>query len=188
MTADSDRARRSPFVLFAIIVVLTVVLRRFATGGVRVHRLTPLAARRCRGRSGLPLLALGVVLYLGPFLIQFVTSFKTDADAAANPVSLIPDPVTLDAWRTVGRRQPGDALPGRPLAGQQLHRHHLGHARPGGRRQPGRLRPGPAAVPRPRRRARRHAAGGARRARHRAAHPEVPRAASSSTSSTPTRG
>ncbi|MGH9213575.1 MAG: carbohydrate ABC transporter permease [Acidimicrobiales bacterium] len=51
---------------------------------------------------GYGLLLLGVVLYLGPFLLQVVTSFKTDTDAANNPLSLVPDPATLDAWRTVG--------------------------------------------------------------------------------------
>jgi multiple sugar transport system permease protein len=56
-------------------------------------------------------LALGVVMYLGPFLIQLVTSFKTDADAVNNPLSLIPDPVTLDAWRTVAGDNPAIDLP-----------------------------------------------------------------------------
>jgi multiple sugar transport system permease protein len=51
---------------------------------------------------GYALLALGVLLYLGPFVLQVVTSFKTDPDAANNPLSLVPDPVSLDAWRTVG--------------------------------------------------------------------------------------
>lgn len=49
---------------------------------------------------GYGVLALGVVLYLGPFLLQVVTSFKTDPDAANHPLSLAPDPATLDAWRT----------------------------------------------------------------------------------------
>jgi len=56
-------------------------------------------------------LAGGVVLYLGPFVIQVVTSFKTDADATANPVSLVPDPVTLDAWRTVAGKNPAVRSP-----------------------------------------------------------------------------
>ncbi len=56
-------------------------------------------------------LAVGVVLYLGPFLIQLVTSFKTDADAVNNPVSLVPDPVTGDAWRTVAGDNPAIDLP-----------------------------------------------------------------------------
>ncbi|MDQ3628097.1 MAG: carbohydrate ABC transporter permease [Actinomycetota bacterium] len=39
------------------------------------------------------------LLYLGPFAIQVATSFKTDADAVANPLSLVPDPGVLDAYR-----------------------------------------------------------------------------------------
>lgn len=37
-------------------------------------------------------------IYLYPFAIQIATSFKTDPDAAQNPVSLIPDPFTTAAW------------------------------------------------------------------------------------------
>lgn len=51
-------------------------------------------------------LGLGLVLYLGPFLIQLATSFKTDPDAAQNPVSLIPDPFTTDAWNAVAGNDP----------------------------------------------------------------------------------
>ncbi|MFF1574592.1 carbohydrate ABC transporter permease [Leifsonia sp. NPDC058292] len=38
------------------------------------------------------------VVYIMPFLIQVATSFKTDADAAANPVSLIPQTWTTAAY------------------------------------------------------------------------------------------
>jgi multiple sugar transport system permease protein len=38
------------------------------------------------------------VVYIMPFLIQVVTSFKTDADAAANPVALIPQTWTTAAY------------------------------------------------------------------------------------------
>jgi multiple sugar transport system permease protein len=61
---------------------------------------------------GYGLLAFGVLMYLGPFLLQVVTSFKTNADAANNPLSLVPDPVTGDAWRTVG----GDTAEQLPVA------------------------------------------------------------------------
>ena len=43
------------------------------------------------------LIALAVV-YIMPFLIQVATSFKTDADATANPVSLIPQVWTTAAY------------------------------------------------------------------------------------------
>ncbi len=48
---------------------------------------------------GYTLLAAGTVLYLGPFLVQLASSFKTDPYAASNPASLLPDPFTLAAWR-----------------------------------------------------------------------------------------
>ena len=51
-------------------------------------------------------LGLGLILYLGPFLIQLATSFKTDPDAAQNPVSLIPNPVSTDAWNAVAGNDP----------------------------------------------------------------------------------
>ena len=38
------------------------------------------------------------VVYIMPFLIQLATSFKTDADASANPVSLIPQVWTTAAY------------------------------------------------------------------------------------------
>lgn len=38
------------------------------------------------------------VVYIMPFLIQIATSFKTDADASANPVSLIPQVWTTAAY------------------------------------------------------------------------------------------
>jgi multiple sugar transport system permease protein len=63
------------------------------------------------------LLGLGTVLYLGPFLVQVATSFKTDAGATANPVSLIPSPFSLAAWEIVAGNNPAYAIPvGRWLA------------------------------------------------------------------------
>ncbi len=41
------------------------------------------------------------LLYLGPFVIQIVTSFKTNADATTSPLSLVPDPFSLDAFRQI---------------------------------------------------------------------------------------
>ena len=37
-------------------------------------------------------------VYLYPFLIQLTTSFKTNADAVQNPLSLIADPFTTSAF------------------------------------------------------------------------------------------
>jgi multiple sugar transport system permease protein len=57
------------------------------------------------------LLTLGVLLYLGPFVIQLATSFKTEADAAAAPLSLIPAPVDLSAWQTAFGADPTLPVP-----------------------------------------------------------------------------
>jgi multiple sugar transport system permease protein len=39
------------------------------------------------------------MIYLGPFVLSLATSFKTSPDALARPLSLIPSPINLDAWR-----------------------------------------------------------------------------------------
>ena len=39
------------------------------------------------------------VIYVLPFLVQIATSFKNDADAAASPVSLVPETWTAEAYR-----------------------------------------------------------------------------------------
>lgn len=41
------------------------------------------------------------VIFIYPFFIQIATSFKTDADANASPLSLIPNPFSMDAWRAM---------------------------------------------------------------------------------------
>jgi multiple sugar transport system permease protein len=47
------------------------------------------------------LLILFAVIYLAPFVLQLVTSFKTDAEATNSPLSLIPNPFNLDAWKRI---------------------------------------------------------------------------------------
>ncbi len=44
------------------------------------------------------LLILFALLYVYPFFIQLATAFKTDGDANANALSLIPNPFTTSAW------------------------------------------------------------------------------------------
>ncbi|HET9060040.1 MAG TPA: carbohydrate ABC transporter permease [Acidimicrobiales bacterium] len=41
------------------------------------------------------------LIFIGPFILQVATSFKTDPDASNNPLSLIPHPATISAWRQV---------------------------------------------------------------------------------------
>jgi multiple sugar transport system permease protein len=53
------------------------------------------AVRRALGYAVLVFFAL---VFISPFVITLVTSFKTDTDATLNPLSPIPHPVTLSAW------------------------------------------------------------------------------------------
>lgn len=57
------------------------------------------------------LLALGTILYLGPFLVQLATSFKTDVGATANPIALIPNPFSTAAWEIVAGGNPAYDIP-----------------------------------------------------------------------------
>jgi multiple sugar transport system permease protein len=41
------------------------------------------------------------IIFIYPFFIQIATSFKTDPSAAANPLSLIPNPFTTNAWNAL---------------------------------------------------------------------------------------
>lgn len=50
---------------------------------------------------GYTVLTLAAILYLGPFLIQIATSFKTTSDATNHPLSLIPNPVSMSAWKQI---------------------------------------------------------------------------------------
>ncbi len=38
------------------------------------------------------------IIYIYPFVIQLVTSFKTNTDAVGNPLSLVPNPLDTGAW------------------------------------------------------------------------------------------
>jgi multiple sugar transport system permease protein len=44
------------------------------------------------------LLVVLAIIYIAPFIVQIATSFKTDADASAHPVSLIPENWTTAAY------------------------------------------------------------------------------------------
>ncbi len=56
---------------------------------------------RTRSATGYLLLAVFALMFVGPFLIELMTSFKTDADATANPLSLVPHPFDLSAWKRI---------------------------------------------------------------------------------------
>ena len=40
------------------------------------------------------------IIYIYPFLVQVATSFKTDAEAAVDPISLIPNVFSLAAYES----------------------------------------------------------------------------------------
>ncbi|MBC2900313.1 carbohydrate ABC transporter permease [Streptomyces cupreus] len=75
--------------------------------------------RHVLGRFPLSLRVLGYatvaalgLLYIVPFVIQLVTAFKTDPDAAAHPLGLIPTTPTTAAYqRLFGLSQDGDGVP-----------------------------------------------------------------------------
>lgn len=46
-------------------------------------------------------LVAAAVVYLYPFVIQVATSLKTDPDASTNPLSLLPHPLSTQAWGAV---------------------------------------------------------------------------------------
>lgn len=95
-TAVRDRARRSP--------------RRRASRerGHPVLSRFPLPARLV---GYAVVLGLGV-LYLLPFVLQLVTGFKTDPDAAAHPLALLPTTPTTAAYqRLFGLSQASEGVP-----------------------------------------------------------------------------
>jgi multiple sugar transport system permease protein len=61
--------------------------------------------------GGYAVLVLFAVIYLYPFFIQIATSFKSDAQAAANPLSLIPNPFDLTAWKRMFGLTPDSSVP-----------------------------------------------------------------------------
>lgn len=70
-----------------------------ATASTGIGERSQSSARRGLKRfAGYAVLIIFALIYLMPFAIQIATSFKTDADASANPLSLIPDPFTTRAW------------------------------------------------------------------------------------------
>jgi multiple sugar transport system permease protein len=61
----------------------------------------PRSGRLAKRLAAYAVLLLFAAIYLGPFAIQIATSFKTDPDAVANPLSLLPHPLSLAAWERI---------------------------------------------------------------------------------------
>jgi multiple sugar transport system permease protein len=72
---------------------------RGVPGGGAGHRRVPQAAQV----AGYTVLIAFAIIYLYPFLIQVVTSAKTSPDATNNPLHLLPQPFSLDAFRRLAR-------------------------------------------------------------------------------------
>jgi multiple sugar transport system permease protein len=66
---------------------------------IHSDRQSPRSHRVATRLVGYGLLLLGTLLYLGPFVIQLAGSVKTDPDATAHPLALLPDPFSVLAWR-----------------------------------------------------------------------------------------
>jgi len=76
------------------------------------ERHTPTWRRLGKRVAGYAILIFFALIYLGPFFIQIATSFKTNPDATANPLSLIPSPFTTAAWeRIFGVSETGTSVP-----------------------------------------------------------------------------
>ncbi|RBM16640.1 carbohydrate ABC transporter permease [Streptomyces sp. PT12] len=92
----------------------TAPTRRESRAQERARRGSPAVGRfpapwRLLGYTLVGCLAL---LYILPFVLQAVTSFKTDPDAAANPLSLWPSPPSTAAYeRLFGLSESGDSVP-----------------------------------------------------------------------------
>jgi len=54
-----------------------------------------------RRATGYLLLVIFALIFIGPFLIELMTSFKSDPDATAHPLALLPNPLDLGAWKRI---------------------------------------------------------------------------------------
>lgn len=57
------------------------------------------------------LLLLFAIGFIYPFFIQIATSFKSDAAATDNPLSLIPNPLDVNAWKRIFGLEGSSAVP-----------------------------------------------------------------------------
>ncbi|MGI8874551.1 MAG: carbohydrate ABC transporter permease [Egibacteraceae bacterium] len=66
------------------------------------HR-QPLWRRIAKRVLGYGVLAFFALVFIFPFMLAIITSFKTRPDAAQTPLNLIPDPATLSAFEAMGQ-------------------------------------------------------------------------------------
>jgi len=86
----------------------TKATRDLTTTDVREQQVVDdgnLVNRSGRGKKIAVYTALVVfaLIYIYPFVVQVSTSFKTDADAVANPLTLLPNPVTTAAFERIAQ-------------------------------------------------------------------------------------
>jgi len=89
---DADRAR-------AAIATDTIVIGRAGgggDGGSVVSHSSPV--KKILVYAALIVFAL---IYIYPFVVQLSTAFKTNGDAVANPLTLVPDPITTAAFQRI---------------------------------------------------------------------------------------
>ncbi|MFG3532961.1 carbohydrate ABC transporter permease [Streptomyces sp. NPDC047917] len=74
-------------------------------------RTRPRDRRRPVALAGTLVMSVVALAYLMPFVIQVVTTFKTDPQAAAAPLSLVPNPFSLASYRKLFSGGEGVAFP-----------------------------------------------------------------------------
>lgn len=76
---------------------------------------SPTSSRRrgpaARKAAAYTLLVLVAAVFIYPFLIQLATSFKTDPDAVAHPLSLVAHPFDLSVWKRIFGLTPDASVP-----------------------------------------------------------------------------
>ena len=78
---------------------ITVAAEQVVDGPRRTRAKHKLSGKALRWQIALyALLGVLALIYISPFLVQVATSFKTDAAAAADPISLVPQPFTWAAY------------------------------------------------------------------------------------------
>ncbi len=78
---------------------MTTITKQNTTPAVHEADLRRVRNSGIKKVLGYSVLLIFAVIYLYPFAIQIATSFKDDPQAAAHPLSIIPNPFDLSAWK-----------------------------------------------------------------------------------------
>jgi multiple sugar transport system permease protein len=82
-----------------------------ATSPARTRTSASRRGAATRRAGAYTLLVLVAAVFIYPFLIQLATSFKTDPDSVAHPLSLVPNPFDLTAWKRIFGLTPDASVP-----------------------------------------------------------------------------